>query len=109
MHLKLLAIAFPVLAAIGAHTSAASPSGCYSRLEADTLTIGNTLIERKFVWNGGNLETFSITDKAFGKVHYSCNPGPDFRIKKTGHDSRKPSGRFRGSVTLSYFPSFSGT
>ncbi len=92
MHLKLLAIAFPVLAAIGAHTSAASPSGCYSRLEADTLTIGNTLIERKFVWNGGNLETFSITDKASGKVHYSCNPGPDFRM--TSFSGPGENGRF---------------
>ena len=87
MHLKLLAIAFPVLAAIGAHTSAASPSGCYSRLEADTLTIGNTLIERKFVWNGGNLMTYSITDKAAGKVHYSRNLAPELVLYSTAISS----------------------
>ena len=53
-------------------------SECYSRLEADTLTIGNGLIERKFVWNGGNLMTYSITDKVSGKTHFSGRTEPDF-------------------------------
>ena len=53
-------------------------SECYSRLEADTLTIGNGLIERKFVWNGGNLMTHSITDKSSGTVHLSGRLEPDF-------------------------------
>ena len=33
-------------------TSAFPQEGCYSRLQNDTLTIGNSRIERRFVWNG---------------------------------------------------------
>ena len=51
---------------------------CYSRLDADTLTIGNSLMERKFVWNGGNLMTASITDKTSGKIHRFVSLRPDF-------------------------------
>ena len=36
-------------------TSAFPQEGCYSRLQNDTLTIGNSRIERRFVWNGGGL------------------------------------------------------
>ena len=67
-----------VLSALLAPIFCTAAPGCYSRLSADTLTIGNSLMERKFVWNGGNLMTYSITDKAAGKVHYSRNLAPDF-------------------------------
>ena len=30
---------------------------CYGRLKNDTLTIGNSLVERTFLWNGGNIIT----------------------------------------------------
>lgn len=54
----------------------------YSRLENDTLIIGNNLIERKFVWNKGNLITYSLTDKASGHTWLNKTKSPDFRISK---------------------------
>lgn len=57
-------------------------SFCYSELKGDTLTIGNRLIERKFVWNGGNLMTYSLCDKANGNTNLSVSLTPDFFISK---------------------------
>lgn len=31
---------------------------CYGLLRNDTLTIGNNLVERTFLWNGGNIITY---------------------------------------------------
>lgn len=67
-----------VLSFFAAEACLHATDDCYSRLDGDTLTIGNSCIERKFVWNGGNLMTYSINDKISGKVHYSSNPAPDF-------------------------------
>ena len=36
----------------------------YASLEGDTLRIGNSLIERTFIWNNGNLKTYALIDKA---------------------------------------------
>lgn len=60
--------------------SALAQEGCYSRLRNDTLTIGNGLIERRFVWNGGNLTTHSLTDKTSGQVWLNRSARPDFSI-----------------------------
>ena len=60
--------------------SAFPQDGCYSRLQNDTLTIGNTRIERRFVWNGGNLMTHSLTDFSSGQVWTSRALTPDFQI-----------------------------
>lgn len=57
-------------------------NGCYSLLKNDTLTIGNRLIERKFVWNGGNLITYSLTDKGSGQVWVNKSKSSDFYISK---------------------------
>lgn len=57
-------------------------NGCYSLLKNDTLTIGNRLIERKFVWNGGNLITYSLTDKESGQVWVNKSKSSDFYISK---------------------------
>lgn len=54
----------------------------YSRLENDTLTIGNKWIERKFLWNKGNLVTFSLTDKLSGQCWLNKSKTPDFQISK---------------------------
>lgn len=62
--------------------SAFSQGSCYSRLEQDTLIIGNDLIERKFIWNEGNLVTFSLTDKSSGESWLSKGISPDFRLSK---------------------------
>ena len=37
---------------------------CYGLLRNDTLTIGNNLVERTFLWNGGNIITYRLTDKS---------------------------------------------
>ena len=55
---------------------------CFSELKGDTLTIGNRLIERKFVWNGGNLMTYSLCDKVNGNTNLSVSLTPDFFISK---------------------------
>jgi len=59
-----------------------SQNTCYSRLEKDTLSIGNNLIERKFIWNNGNLITYSITDKSSGQTWLNQNQSPDFVVSK---------------------------
>ncbi len=59
-----------------------SLDGCYSRLEGDTLTMGNAFIERKFIYNKGNLITYSITDKSSGYCWLNKTNTPDFSISK---------------------------
>ena len=71
--------------------SAFSQDGCYSRLQNDTLTIGNTRIERRFVWNGGNLMTCSLTDFSSGQVWTSRSLTPDFKVS---NDARGVSGTY---------------
>lgn len=52
----------------------------YAFLEGDTLRIGNSLIERTFVWNEGHLMTVSLTDKKAGYTLQSEILHPDFSI-----------------------------
>lgn len=59
-----------------------SQNGFYSRLANDTLVIGNGSIERKFIWNKGNLITYSLTDKQAGQCWVNQSKSPDFRISK---------------------------
>lgn len=77
---------------------AAPKDAPYSVLQGDTLVIGNGLVERKFVWNGGNLMTFSLTDKAAGVEHRSLALTPDFVV--TRHEG-SGSG---GTVTVEDIP-----
>ena len=55
----------------------------YCQQEGDTLIIGNDQIERKFIWNGGNLMTYSLSNKASGKIELVTAPLPDLLISKT--------------------------
>ncbi|NDV59239.1 alpha-galactosidase [Bacteroides sp. 519] len=57
-------------------------STCYSNLTNDTLTIGNQLIERKFIWNNGNLITHSLTDKTTNQCWFNKTLKPDFVVTK---------------------------
>ncbi|PWG80937.1 alpha-galactosidase [Pararcticibacter amylolyticus] len=59
-----------------------SPSTYYSRLKNDTLVIGNRLIERKFIWNKGNVITYSLTDQSSGQIWVNKTKTPDFYIGK---------------------------
>lgn len=61
-------------------------NSCYSRLEKDTLMIGNDLIERKFIWNGGNLITYSLTDKTSKYCWLNKTKNPDLRVLKNVED-----------------------
>ncbi len=69
--------------------SAASFSGTayYAQLQGDTLVIGNALIERKFIWNHGNLITHSLTDKAGNYTWINKSGKPDFHISKDTPES----------------------
>lgn len=57
-------------------------NSCYSVWQGDTLTIGNNRVERKFLWNGGNLMTYSLSDKLNGNTSLSVSRMPDFFISK---------------------------
>lgn len=57
-----------------------SKVNCYSNLTNDTLTLGNNYIERKFLWNGGNLITCTLTDKVNNQEWTNNSTLPDFYI-----------------------------
>ena len=54
----------------------------YAKLEGDTLKIGNDLIERVFVWNGGNVKTVAIVNKTTGATSRDVKETPDLDIVK---------------------------
>jgi len=54
----------------------------YSRLQGDTLTIGNRWIERKFIWNNGNVITHTLLDRSSGQTWRNKSNSPDFQIGK---------------------------
>lgn len=59
----------------------------YSRLDGDTLVIGNDMIERSFIWNGGSLITTKVQDKRNDKVFLSNSKTPDcYLVKGTPAD-----------------------
>lgn len=60
--------------------SARGQRSAYSRLVKDTLVIGNTQIERKFLWNKGNLMTYSLTDKSSAYTWINRLKVPDFYL-----------------------------
>ena len=49
----------------------------YAKMQGDTLVMGNSLIERRFLWNGGNLRTISVEDRSTGKIHRNLSNSPD--------------------------------
>ncbi|HEY6915441.1 MAG TPA: alpha-galactosidase, partial [Paludibacter sp.] len=54
----------------------------YCALKNDTLTIGNGLIERTFLWNNGNLITHCVTDKKANQSLKNLSATPDFYLSK---------------------------
>lgn len=70
---------FAFIPLLSVHAQSAS---YYSRLEQDTLVMGNKLIERKFLWNKGNLITYSLTDKSSGQRWLNKLNVSDFYISK---------------------------
>lgn len=62
------------------HTAASAV--CYGTLRGDTLYVGNDVVERQFLWNGGNLITRKVTDKRHGNVLLSTAAEPDCYLVK---------------------------
>ena len=72
--------------------TAFSQNGYYSRLDKDTLVMGNGFIERKFAWNNGNLITFSLTNKTNKHVWLNQSRSPDFSV--SGSQAPASNGSF---------------
>lgn len=69
--------------------SAMAVSDCYSTLQGDTLKIGNSRIERVYLWNNGHLITCRVTDKLSGKTLVNTGKTPDFAVNRaTPSDAR---------------------
>ena len=71
------------LLALMAHAAACPISAehhCYSMLKNDTLIIGNQVVERKFLWNDGQLITHSIVDKKGNHTLFNKGNACDFMI-----------------------------
>ena len=62
----------------------AGSATCYGELRGDTLVIGNALVERRFLWNGGYPMTLSLTDKRRGRTLRMTAPRPDFVFGTAG-------------------------
>lgn len=62
--------------------SNSSIENCYAQLENDTLRIGNSCIERTFLWNGGNLMTVSLLDKKHNNILHTDAQHADFAVEK---------------------------
>lgn len=68
----------------------------YARLQSDTLTLGNALIERTFLWNGGSLMTISLKDKTNDALYESVSVAPDLVLGK--HSGPASDGSFTCEV-----------
>ncbi|MDE5635447.1 MAG: alpha-galactosidase, partial [Muribaculaceae bacterium] len=77
MKLRTSILSLSLAVAIGA-----SAGDCYSILSGDTLKMGNSLIERVYLWNNGHLITCRVTDKASGKTLVSSGKTPDFTVNR---------------------------
>lgn len=75
------------LSILFASSSTYSQDKCYSHLAGDTPTIGNNLIERKFIWNKGNLITHSLVNRSSGQSWFNKTESPDFLIGKNEADA----------------------
>jgi hypothetical protein len=71
--------------------SHATEKACYAYLEADTLFIGNDQIERKYLWNGGNLITLTITDKINSQIWENQSKNADFYVPQQKQEATKGS------------------
>ena len=49
----------------------------YAELSGDVLTLGNDVIEREYLWNGGNLISRALRNKASGREWQLCSEIPD--------------------------------
>ncbi len=80
-----------VLIGIGVKSGKCISATYYSSLKNDTLYVGNNLIERKFIWNEGNVITYSVEDKLNRKIWINKNKRADFYIPKQNQNATKSS------------------
>ncbi|MFV0390431.1 MAG: alpha-galactosidase [Paludibacteraceae bacterium] len=83
-----------------------SQNNCYSHLRNDTLVIGNSLIERKFIWNNGNLITYSLTDKIRKHIWLNKNTRPDFHITNNTPEAIDATFSYREITGNTIHPAF---
>lgn len=76
---KILAVSAAMLSAF----AVANAGECYSRLDGDTLRIGNSRIERVYLWNDGHLVTCRVTDKKSGRTWASTSKNADFAVNRS--------------------------
>lgn len=87
------------LAASAACFSRADEKRGYAHLKADTFCIGNDRIERKFLWNGGNLITLTLTDKINNQVWENQAKTADFYVPQQKQEATKGSWSVQTSET----------
>lgn len=83
-----------------------SQANCYASLKNDTLTLGNDLIERKYIWNNGNLITYSLTDKSNNQHWQNLLKNPDFSITKNKEESKNASFKVTQKKSNSIQPTY---
>lgn len=71
----------------------------YAKLAGDTLRIGNMLMERVFLWNGGEVKTIALTDKKLGRTIAARGENPDMLIVKgSAENGRMETERVAGNA-----------
>ncbi|MRX76948.1 alpha-galactosidase [Pedobacter petrophilus] len=70
------------------YLSKSSSNQFYAILRNDTLRIGNSTIERVFLWNGGNLKTCEFNDKKNNQPWKSAGLTPDLYIPNSANKSK---------------------
>ncbi len=79
--LSILLTVSPLIVCEGAaHNPVTLEAKCYAHLSADTLYVGNRLIERAFLWNGGNVINSFVKDKRTGRMFVNGSSEPALAV-----------------------------
>jgi alpha-galactosidase len=62
---------------------------CSARLEGDTLILENSFIARRFLWNDGNIKTWSVEDKTSKRIWRCGALRPDMSFPGTDEKGQK--------------------
>lgn len=85
MRIRLLTLSLAIIATL----MQAKAGDYYSVLSGDTLKMGNSRIERVWLWNNGHLITCRVTDKLSGKTFVSTGKTPDFAVNRSNPSDGK--------------------
>lgn len=78
----MLAVAFTAF-----FNTASAADRSYAHLKGDTLVVGNSCIERSFLWNGGELITREVLNRRNGQRMVSSSRQPDFVFSAGKHET----------------------